>query len=120
MVIQEVSFKSIWSSRRRRSSPFSSFPSSLLTVFGKLLSVCPLRTAKIPIHDRLHTMENPAKEVTIEDFKRLEMRAGTIVEVSRVPRTETLFKVVVSLGEHGRKQMITSLVGFSGAGARMN
>src|SRR5256712_8574902 len=114
MVIQEVSFKSMWSSRRRRLSPFSSFPSSLLTVFGKLLSVCPLRTAKIPIHDRLHTMENPAKAVTIEDFKGLEMRAGTIVEVSRVPRTGKLFKVVVSLREYGRKQRITSLFGFYG------
>jgi len=65
-------------------------------------------------------MENPAKEVTIEDFKRLEMRAGTIVEVSRVPRTEKLFKVVVSLGEHGRKQTITSLVGFYAAEELMN
>jgi methionine--tRNA ligase beta chain len=56
-------------------------------------------------------MENPPEKVTIEDFKRLEMRAATVVEVSRVPRTEKLFKVVVSLGEFGKKQTITGLVG---------
>jgi methionine--tRNA ligase beta chain len=56
-------------------------------------------------------MEDPAKEVSIDDFKRLEVRVGTVVEVSRVPRTEKLYKVMVDLGEHGKKQTITGLVG---------
>jgi methionine--tRNA ligase beta chain len=60
-------------------------------------------------------MENPANEVSIEDFKRLEVRVGTVVEVSRVPRTEKLYKVVVDLGEHGKRQTITSLVGHYSA-----
>ena len=34
------------------------------------------------------------------------------MDVSRVPRTEKLFKVVVDLGIHGKKQTITSLVGY--------
>ncbi len=57
-------------------------------------------------------MQDVAKEISIEEFQRLEIRTGTIVEVSRVPRTEKLYRVVVDLGEHGRKQTITSLVGY--------
>ena len=57
-------------------------------------------------------MEDPAREVTVDEFKQLEMRVGTIVEATRVPRTEKLFKVIVDLGAHGRKQTITSLVGY--------
>ena len=57
-------------------------------------------------------MEDQAKEVTVDDLKRLEIRIGTIVEVSRVPRTEKLYRVVVDLGKHGKRQTITSLVGY--------
>src|SRR6266487_3577304 len=56
-------------------------------------------------------MDDPAKEVSIDEFKRLEMRVGTVVEVSRVPRTNKLYKVVVH-GVHGRKQTATSLVDY--------
>ncbi len=57
-------------------------------------------------------MDDPANEVTIDDFKRLEVRVGTVVEVSRVPRTNKLYKVLVDMGTHGRKQTVTSLVDF--------
>src|SRR5439155_2217652 len=57
-------------------------------------------------------MDDPAMEVTIDELKRLEMRVGTIIEVSRVPRTNKLYKVVVDLGVHGRKQTVTSLVDY--------
>ncbi len=57
-------------------------------------------------------MDDPAKEVSIDEFKKLEVRIGTVVEVSRVPRTEKLYKVIVDLGQHGKKQTITSLVGY--------
>ncbi len=57
-------------------------------------------------------MDDPAKEVTIDEFKRLEMRVGTVIEVSRVPRTNKLYKVVVDLGIRGRKQTATSLVDY--------
>ena len=52
------------------------------------------------------------EEVTIDEFKHLELRVGTVVEVSRVPRTNKLYKVIVDLGSHGRKQTVTSLVDF--------
>ena len=57
-------------------------------------------------------MEDPAKEVSIDEFKKLEVRIGTVVEVSRVPRTEKLFRVTVDLCDLGKRQTITSLVGY--------
>ena len=57
-------------------------------------------------------MEDPAEVVGIDDFKRLEVRVGTVIDVSRVPRTEKLYKVIVDLGEHGKRQTVTSLVGY--------
>jgi methionine--tRNA ligase beta chain len=65
-------------------------------------------------------MSEPSREVTIDEFKHLEMRVGTIVEVSRVPRTNKLYKVIVDMGTHGRKQTITSLVDFYTAEELLN
>lgn len=57
-------------------------------------------------------MPGTANSVAIDDFKKLEFLVGTVVEVSRIPKTEKLFRVIVDLGKHGRKQTITSLVGY--------
>lgn len=57
-------------------------------------------------------MDDPANEVTIGDFKRLDVRVGTVVEVSRVPRTNKLYKVIVDMGTQGKKQTVTGLVDF--------
>lgn len=65
-------------------------------------------------------MSEHSKEVTIDEFKTLEMRIGTVVEVSRVPRTNKLYKVIVDLGSHGKKQTITSLVEFYTAEELLN
>ncbi len=65
-------------------------------------------------------MEDKATEVAIEEFKKLEVRIGTVVDVTRVPRTEKLYKVIVDLGKHGKRQTITSLVGYYEAEQLMN
>jgi methionine--tRNA ligase beta chain len=57
-------------------------------------------------------MEASGEKITIDEFKRLEVRVGTVVEVSRVPRTNKLYKVIVDMGTHGKKQTVTSLVDF--------
>jgi len=49
--------------------------------------------------------------VTFDEFKKLDMRIGTIAQVERVPRTERLYKIIVDLGELGRRQTVSSLVG---------
>jgi len=51
-------------------------------------------------------------EVTFDEFKRLDMRIGTVVDVKRIPRTERLYKIIVDLGDLGRRQTISSLVGY--------
>jgi len=50
--------------------------------------------------------------VTFDEFKKLDMRIGTIAQVERVPRTEKLYKIIVDLGELGRRQTVSSLVGY--------
>jgi len=57
-------------------------------------------------------MDDPAKEVSIDEFKKFEIRVGVVVEVSRVPRTEKLYKVIVDFGPQGKRQTVTSLVGY--------
>jgi methionine--tRNA ligase beta chain len=57
-------------------------------------------------------MDNSGEKITIDEFKRLEIRVGTVAEVSRVPRTNKLYKVIVDMGTHGKKQTVTSLVDF--------
>jgi len=57
-------------------------------------------------------MDDSGEKVTIDEFKRLEFRVGTVVEVSRVPRTNKLYKVIVDMGTRGKKQTVTSLVDF--------
>jgi methionine--tRNA ligase beta chain len=51
-------------------------------------------------------------QVGFEEFKKLDMRIGTIVQVERVPRTERLYKIAVDLGDLGQKQTVSSLVGY--------
>ena len=57
-------------------------------------------------------MSDPQEKITIDEFRRLEVRVGTAVEVTRVPRTNKLYKVIVDLGSYGKKQTVTSLVDF--------
>jgi len=50
--------------------------------------------------------------VSFDEFKRLDMRVGTVVSVERLKRTERLYKIRVDLGELGTRQTISSLVGY--------
>lgn len=51
-------------------------------------------------------------EISIDEFKRLDMRVGTIVHVERLKRTKRLYRILVDLGESGTRQTISSLVGY--------
>lgn len=51
-------------------------------------------------------------QVSFSDFKKLDMRVGTVVKAEPVPRTSKLYKIQVDLGEIGVKQTISSLVGY--------
>lgn len=53
-----------------------------------------------------------ATHISFDDFKRLDIRVGTIISVERVRRTEKLYQIRVDLGELGSRQTISSLVGY--------
>jgi len=48
--------------------------------------------------------------ITIDEFKRLDMRVGTVVEVERIPGSKSLYRMRVDLGDEVR-QIVTGLVG---------
>ncbi len=52
-----------------------------------------------------------SEEVTLRDFKRLDMRVGTIAEVERIPGSERLYKLQVDMGGELR-QIVTGLRGY--------
>jgi len=49
------------------------------------------------------------EEVTMKEFKRLDVRIGTVTEVERVPGSEKLYKMQVDMGGEVR-QIVTGLV----------
>jgi methionyl-tRNA synthetase len=51
-------------------------------------------------------------QVSFDEFKKLDIRIATVVQVERVPRTARLYKIIVDLGELGRRQTISSLVEY--------
>ena len=53
-----------------------------------------------------------SEEISFEDFKRLDIRVGTVTSVERVKRAERLYKILVDLGSLGTRQTISSLVGY--------
>jgi methionine--tRNA ligase beta chain len=50
-----------------------------------------------------------AEQVSMKEFKRLDVRIGTVVEVDRVPGSDKLYKMQVDMGGEVR-QIVTGLV----------
>jgi methionyl-tRNA synthetase len=55
-----------------------------------------------------------SEEVSYKDFKRLDIRVGTVAEVSRVQGSDKLYRLQVDMGDHTR-QILTSLVDYYAA-----
>lgn len=53
-----------------------------------------------------------AEEVSFEEFKKQDIRVGTITSAERIRRAEKLYKILVDLGELGTRQTVSSLVGY--------
>lgn len=51
-------------------------------------------------------------DVTFDDWKKLKLKVGRIVEVERVPKTRKLYKLQVDLGAEHPVQVVTSLVPY--------
>jgi len=50
-----------------------------------------------------------APEITIDDFKRLDLRTARVVSCERVPKKDRLLKVELDLGPMGRRQVVAGL-----------
>lgn len=50
-------------------------------------------------------------EVSFKDFKKLDIRIGTVAEVERVPGSDKLYKLQVDMGDETR-QIVTGLVDY--------
>lgn len=47
-------------------------------------------------------------EITIDDFKKIELRTAKVVECNKVERSRSLLKIVVDVGGE-RKQIVSSI-----------
>lgn len=50
-----------------------------------------------------------ATEITFEDFKKIDIRTGTIVTAERVPKSKKLIKLQVNFGELGDRQIVAGI-----------
>jgi len=55
--------------------------------------------------------ENQTTKINIEDFKKVEIRAGEILEAEKVPDADKLLKLKVDFGDHQR-QIISGIAEF--------
>ncbi len=57
--------------------------------------------------------------ITLEDFKKLEIRIGQILSVEKVPDTDKLLKLIVDFGEAGREEGVTGVEATSAPGRQI-
>jgi methionyl-tRNA synthetase len=47
--------------------------------------------------------------ITIEDFKKIELKVGKILSVEKVPDTDKLLKLSVDMGEENPRQIVSGI-----------
>ena len=47
--------------------------------------------------------------ISIDDFKKIEIRTGKILNVEKVPETDKLLKLTVDLGEESPRQIVSGI-----------
>lgn len=52
------------------------------------------------------------EKVTFDDWKKLEIKVGKVVEVERVPDADKLYKLMVNVGEDTPRQIVSSIVDY--------
>ena len=52
-----------------------------------------------------------AREITIEEFAKLDIRVGKVLKAERVPGARKLMRLEVDLGEERPRQLVAGLVG---------
>ena len=49
--------------------------------------------------------------MTIDDFKKMDLRVGVVSAADRVPDSDKLIRLEVELGEIGRRQIVAGIAG---------
>jgi len=55
---------------------------------------------------------NDDNKITIDDFKKVDIRVGKVVSVEKIPNRDKLYKLQVDIGEEIPRQIITGLVPY--------
>jgi len=53
-----------------------------------------------------------SNQISLKEFKKLNIRVGTVSKVERVPGSSKLYKLLVDVGGDQPTQIITGLVGY--------
>ena len=51
-------------------------------------------------------------QISFDEWKKMEMKIGKILDVQRVPRTEKLYRLQVDIGDDKPVQIVSSLVPY--------
>jgi methionyl-tRNA synthetase len=71
------------------------------------LFVKPEHRGIAPVPQAEETVDD--KEITINDFNKMELRVGTIDAVDEIPKSEKLFKLTVNFGEQGIRTICSGI-----------
>ncbi len=58
---------------------------------------------------------NIMEKITYDDWKKLQLKVGKVLEVDRVPHTDKLYKLQVDIAQEQPIQIVTSLVPYYSA-----
>ncbi len=50
--------------------------------------------------------------ISLDDFKKLDLRIGKILSAERVPQTDKLLRLSVDLGEGGSRQIVSGIAAY--------
>lgn len=53
-----------------------------------------------------------AENISIDDFKKLDIRVGTVVSAEHIPDTDKLLRLTVDLGEEERRQIVSGIAEY--------
>jgi methionyl-tRNA synthetase len=56
--------------------------------------------------------EEPANLITIDDFKKVQIKIGTVIEAEEVPKSKKLLKLQVDVGEEKPRQIVAGIKEF--------
>ncbi len=51
-------------------------------------------------------------KISIDDFKKVDIRVGTIVSAERVPDTDKLIRLCIDLGEKEQRQIVSGIAEY--------